>query len=147
MRATVCILALLVSACTAGRSVPHPRMVGPGVEFQLSLGESVGTTGGEFLVQFERVLEDSRCPMNARCMWEGNARLAIKVEPFPDGRSARRETGALLELNTAERFSKRESFRENTKGLTVELRALEPTPMAGVPTRDYVATLLVEIAR
>jgi hypothetical protein len=148
MRATVCILALLVSACTAGRSVPHPRVVAPGVEFQLNLGERVGTTGGEFLILFERVLEDSRCPMNARCIWEGNARVAIKVGPFPGGRSsARDESGGLLELNTAERFSKRESFRENTKGLTVELRALEPTPMAGVPTQDYVATLLVEIAR
>jgi len=26
------------------------------------------------------VLEDSRCPMNARCIWAGRVRLSVKVE-------------------------------------------------------------------
>ena len=141
MRATVCILALLVSACTAGRSVPHPRVVAPGVEFQLNLGERVGTTGGEFLILFERVLEDSRCPMNARCISEGNAKIVVRVKEFAATPGERiRSISSTLELNTSERFPKRQSFGK----FDVVLVHLEPTPMTGEKVEKYVATLRVE---
>lgn len=122
-------------------------MVAPGEEFPLREGELKGVAGGSFAIRFERVLEDSRCPMNARCIWEGNARIAIRAGSFPRGKVARERDSlhSMLELNTSERFARRASFRENAKAITVELRGLEPTPMAGVPTRDYVATLVVEV--
>jgi len=34
--------------------------------------------------------------------------------------------------------------RENSKGISIEFRRLEPMPMAGVPTKDFVVTLVVE---
>jgi hypothetical protein len=84
-------------------------------------------------IEFSVVSEDSRCPMNARCIWEGNARVSLKITgPGPDQ----------LELNTSERFEKAKALA----GAVVELVHLEPTPMAGAPTRDYVATLVVKAA-
>ena len=100
------------------------------------MGESVGVKGGDFTVEFSSVIEDSRCPMNARCVWEGNARIALKVRE-----STRSQ---VIELNTSERFPTRGSVGENSKGISIRLHRLEPTPMGGVPTKDYVATLEVE---
>jgi len=104
------------------------------------MGESVGVEGGVFIVEFTNVLEDSRCPMNARCIWEGNARIALKVRESTRGQGT-------VELNTSERFPTRARYGENTKGISIELRRLEPMPMAGAPTRDFVATLMVEAGK
>jgi len=38
-------------------------------------------------------------------------------------------------------------YRENSKGIAIELCDLEPMPMAGVPSKDFVATPLVEAGK
>jgi hypothetical protein len=129
----------LFAACASAPAAPTRPPVSAGEEFFLAMGESVGVNGGDFTVEFSRVLEDSRCPMNARCVWEGNARIALEVRE-----AARRQ---VIELNTSERFPTRGSLGENSKGISIRLHHLEPTPMAGVPTQDYVATLEVEAVK
>ncbi len=42
-----------------------------------SLGETVAVDGPR--VTPLEVLEDSRCPMNARCVWAGQVRLKVRV--------------------------------------------------------------------
>ena len=132
---------LILSGCVANRVPPTPTPA-LGAEFSLEQGASVAIDG-KWLVRFVGVAEDSRCPMNARCIWEGNARIRVRVQelprPFnPSGESA----PANLELNTSERFEK----KAVRAGAVVELLHLEPTPLTGVPTKDYVATLVVKAA-
>ena len=43
-----------------------------------ALGEA--TRVGTVIVQPLRVIEDSRCPMNARCVWAGRVTLEAKLE-------------------------------------------------------------------
>lgn len=127
-----CLLSFssLFVACA---SVPPARPpVKIGEEFTLALGESVGIERKNVIVKFEKVIEDSRCPMNARCIWEGNARIAIWASDTVAGR---------YELNTSTRFNTREKITD----FVIELRRLEPDRVAGAPTKGYVATLLVEI--
>jgi hypothetical protein len=118
---------VLLAGCSAGPPARAP--VKPGEEFNLALGESVRIFQKNAIVLFDRVIDDSRCPVDARCIWEGNARISIKVD------------GASYEINTSNRFS----VREKTADFTVELRRLEPHRVAGAPTKDYVATLFIGV--
>jgi hypothetical protein len=141
-------LALLTACVSAPGPVDRPA-VATGQPFQLALGESVGVKGGIFVIDFLGVAEDSRCPVNANCVWEGNARISVKVWEYtrgllPGGMDVFQQ---VLELNTNGRFPTRASFGENTKGITVELRRLEPVPRADAPILGYAATLVVETVK
>ena len=131
MRLLLIVCSLLVlAACAANPPARGPVKVGE--EFTLALGESVGIEQKNVIVKFEQVIEDSRCPMNARCIWEGNARLALRVSDSVAGR---------YELNTSTRFNTREKIAD----FFIELRRLDPDRVAGAETSGYVATLLVGV--
>jgi hypothetical protein len=137
--------ALLLGGCAA--SAPREeQMLGkmqfePGVEFQLAVGKSADSQN-RYSVTFSRVIEDSRCPMNARCIWEGNAKIEVNLAEFRQepGRKIAPAFVERLELDTSERFTRHREVR----GLIVSLVHLEPTPMTGETVKDYVATLRVE---
>jgi hypothetical protein len=110
-------------------------------DFDLPVGKRAGVEGTRMVVKFERVVEESRCPMNARCIWEGNAKVAVRVEEFAANATERiRSISDTLELNTSERFATRQSFGR----FEVVLVRLDPTPMTGEKVQKYVATLRVE---
>ena len=48
-------------------------------ELQMKVGEQRSADRGRLTVKFVSVVEDSRCPMNARCVWAGNAKIKIAV--------------------------------------------------------------------
>lgn len=61
--------ALALSACATTRGAPLPD------GSDVPLGRTAYVDGP--LVQPVEVLEDSRCPMNARCVWAGRVRLKM----------------------------------------------------------------------
>jgi hypothetical protein len=67
-------LALLAPLLLAGCVTYHVR--GDGVA-RAGLGETAHVDGPS--VTPLEVLEDSRCPMNARCVWAGQVRLKVRV--------------------------------------------------------------------
>jgi len=83
----VLLFALLtLSAC---REDPVcPLQVGVGEPFTLRKGECA-TVDRTLRVVFDSVLEDSRCPVDVECVWEGNAKVGLswsvagsKPQPF-----------------------------------------------------------------
>ncbi len=56
-----------------------------GQEFSLSIGQSVVITGEDLEIRFVEVSEDSRCPKDVTCVWEG--RVIALVEISADGSS------------------------------------------------------------
>lgn len=73
--------ALILSACASARNAP---LVDGG---NVALGQRAYVDGP--LVQPVAVVEDSRCPMNARCIWAGRVRVKMlwirgdgREEPF-----------------------------------------------------------------
>jgi hypothetical protein len=50
-------------------------------EFALAGGQDAVIAGEELRLRFEEVLEDSRCPTQVDCVWTGQARIAIVVQP------------------------------------------------------------------
>ena len=141
--AAVLLVAILLAACAAPSS--NAWYAGPEValatDFDLPVGKKVGVEGTRLVVEFDSVVEESRCPMNARCAWEGNAKVVVRVEEFAANATERvRSISTTLELNTSERFARRQSFGR----FDVVLVHLEPTPMTGEKVEKYVATLRVE---
>jgi hypothetical protein len=62
------------------------RLLSPGqsvqklnTEFELKVGQWVSIDGEQISFKFESVPEDSRCPMNANCVWAGNAKVSLSL--------------------------------------------------------------------
>ena len=135
--AAVLTLLLTFAACgSAGSRVETPREphVALGEEFALEAGQTASVAEGALVVRFESVSNDSRCPRNVTCIWEGDAVVAI---------SARRGNASANrhELHTSERYA-----REASEGpFRIELVKLDPLPAEGtsVDPKGYVATFKV----
>ena len=130
--------AVFTARCASAPPDPSPpdasREVSLGQEFPLRAAESVRIAGTDLLIAFDRVTEDSRCPVNVTCVWAGNAvvRLTARVAGAARGN---------LELHTTT-ADKREAAVD---GFRVQLVRLAPTRAEGTPiTQDqYVATVTV----
>ncbi len=48
-------------------------------EISLNVGQHKTADRGRISIKFVSVLEDSRCPANARCIWAGNAKIKLAV--------------------------------------------------------------------
>jgi hypothetical protein len=100
-------------------------------EYVIGYGETIHL--GQLALEFTTLTEESRCPMNAACVWAGNARILV---------TATGRTGTqILELNTTPGFGSTATF-ENYR---FELRRLEPEiPWYPYPpAQEYTATLFV----
>jgi hypothetical protein len=61
---------------------------------KVRVGQSKNADAGRLTINFISVVEDSRCPINARCVWAGNAKIKIAVSK---GKAAART----VELNSS----------------------------------------------
>ncbi|WP_232493201.1 hypothetical protein [Novosphingobium kaempferiae] len=64
---------------------PPPEAPAPSEDplIYAALGQTVSVSGPR--VTPLQVLEDSRCPMNARCVWAGQVRLRVRIESGTGG--------------------------------------------------------------
>jgi len=69
---------LIIASCKqSATNATGPKI---GEEFELKYGQSVQVYDHEtILITFQNVGEDSRCPKGAVCIWQGNARIVLKV--------------------------------------------------------------------
>ena len=83
-RAIVAFVIVAVSLVTACRESPTaPSDVPLGEPFELRIGESA-VLPGDLKVTFNRVVFDSRCPIDAVCVAAGEARLALRLSVGSD---------------------------------------------------------------
>jgi hypothetical protein len=135
-------LALAVTASSAPAasqdSARHPPVtIALGRAFELSLGQKARlATADHLTIVFSRVLEDSRCPANALCVWAGNARIELRLASVT-------QAPASVQLNTflPPNAAAYGSYR-------ISLLALQPYPGSSpgqpVARKTYTATLLVK---
>jgi hypothetical protein len=69
-------LILLLLVATLGFSQTEVAKT-PQIVFKIGLGTTVTNDGVK--IQFEEVLEDSRCPANVQCVWAGQARVKVNI--------------------------------------------------------------------
>lgn len=122
-------LVWLLLACTAiscsNKVGQEPRLE---EEFQLRFGQTAILSDNGLSIKFLSVGEDSRCPEEVRCIWEGNARIAIQVA----------HSG--FALNTT-----LEPKEVTHSGYVVRLISVNPYPKYGqeIKPSQYVVTLVV----
>ena len=51
-----------------------------GQQFSLSIGQSAQIEGEDLQIKFVEVVEDSRCPTDATCIWEGRVSVAVEIK-------------------------------------------------------------------
>jgi len=71
--ASILLTALLFTLPVFADPVP----VQPGIPFELAPGQSAEVTGTGFILTFNGILSDSRCPTGVWCFWEGDARAEV----------------------------------------------------------------------
>ena len=101
-----------------------------GRAFDMKIGETIGV--GELRLTFRSVEGDSRCPIDAVCVWAGDAEIALKIE---QGNQA-----AVAALHTM-----LEPKKTEWNGYTIALVTVQPAPSSGKPIdpKDYRAQLIV----
>ena len=138
MKTMLCMAAVAVlSGCgsTTGPDVGFEgTLLTTPIEVTLSHGEDRVIEGTVLRMTFAAVLEDSRCPTDVVCVWEGNATVEVGIAAgtgptFP------------LQLNTS-----LEPRSVEWNGLLVTLLRLTPSPVSGsvIPAADYTVRLRLE---
>jgi hypothetical protein len=70
-------------------------------EFTLTVGQEAVIEGERLRVRFERGIQDQRCPENVACVWQGNAKIRLRLIKAS-------ESEGIVELNTARLHEPRE---------------------------------------
>jgi len=103
-------------------------------EIVLEYGDDIRLKGSVIRLSFGEVLEDSRCPVDVTCVWEGNGKVVIGIA------AGMGPTHALI-LNTS-----LEPRSVVWSGIRVTLLELTPSPHSGtsIPAEDYAVRLRLE---
>lgn len=119
------LITVLLYGCKGADSPLTPDV---GEQFELKIGDSAIFPSAAFTVTFEDIEEDSRCPVDAQCVWSGNARILVQVNG----------TNEILNTHI-------DSKNITIAGMKLELLSLMPYPNIDRPInrKDYTATLLI----
>lgn len=104
-----------------------------GSDIRVKVGRKVVLKDKELTLRFVFVGSDSRCPEEARCVWEGDATVRIEAKA---GRRSR-----IFNLHTNQRYAQEMQIG----AYIVRLISLNPRPKAGkkLKAADYVVVLRV----
>lgn len=108
-----------------------------GEPFELKANETSRLTDENLSVRLKGVTQDSRCPVDAQCVWAGDAVVELTLEKPPAAADTRI-------LHTSERFGRQADY----EGLVIRLIDLKPQPREGttIAPEDYRVTLVVDTA-
>jgi hypothetical protein len=136
------LLILTAAACStngttgvdAEAEIAAALAAGP-IEVTLKYGEYKRVAAEQLGIRFNSVLEDSRCPIDAVCVWMGDAVAEVELT------AAGGRTGK-LELHTS---LEPKSLPWN--GVKVTLLELQPAPRASEPTRPTAYSVRLQLER
>jgi hypothetical protein len=127
------IAACAIIAATVGCASMEPVVAEPGVEFSLPVGKTAAINGDGTKITFRLVREDSRCPTDVTCVWEGDAKIEVTIH-----RPGSPDETAILGLHSP-------NTEVRSGSLLIRLVSLAPVPRQadGNAPRPYVARLIV----
>ena len=70
--------------CDEGTSPTGERDPLPTIEIVLGVGETVQLDGSGIMVTLDAIAEDSRCPTDAVCVWEGRVVADLRLGVFDE---------------------------------------------------------------
>ena len=108
--------------------------MGDALAFELLINKQKVITKDKLTIKFLSLIEDSRCPTDVTCVWQGNAELMLVVGPAAGAGPAE-----LVPLNTV-----LEPRSGSALGLKLSLLNLTPVPVSTTPTKGYQAEIRIE---
>ena len=123
----------LICVSAGCATVDTAVVANPGAAFSLPLGKTATVSGTAFRITFNRVTEDSRCPVDVTCIWAGDAKIELIVS----------RTSAPADYRV---ISLTPPNNEATAGdLKIRFVSLAPAPRQSEPgpSRAYIAQLIV----
>ena len=105
-------------------------------EFQLKVGQTAVIQDEEFEIQFWNLPEDSRCPSDVICVWEGQVRIVLRAGKTGDEKQ---------QVEVTDRAGHPDLARARLEDYLIDLIALQPYPVSTetIALEDYVITLVV----
>jgi hypothetical protein len=136
MKILFLILCLLIGVQTSAQE--NNQITAPVIVAKIPLGETATFEGTTFT--FESVMEDSRCPKDVTCVWEGEAKIRVVIETGSDRK-------------VMQMIFRGEHFGTDEENLLVETKTkklfgyrLSPYPETKLPKeeRDYQLEVLMQ---
>lgn len=104
----------------------------PDETFSLPIGKTAAVSGSPSRITFTRVTEDSRCPINAVCVWAGDAKIELTL-----ARNGAPVATGIVSLSP-------QNNEAQLADLVVRFVSLAPAPVTPEPApRQYVAELVI----
>lgn len=148
MKRIVAALATLMLVVMSGAACGPPAATTDSPEaglkmgdpFQLGLGQTARIESDDLTVEFTGLAEDSRCPSDVVCVWEGQVTIVVRVS---------RGGEVVGEFRLTSRAGQDELAVADFDGYTIRLIAVEPYPVSteAIVLSNYTATLVVSSAR
>ena len=131
---TIGLLSLLMTACGSSAYEYRKDKIISNVDVPLGQAALVGQQG--ITVKFDSVHQDSRCAINAKCLWAGTAIVNVTVFNRAGDKKA-------IKLSTTnfETFNK----VEKVFGKRIEIMDMLPSPMAGSGAKPEIAKKLIKL--
>lgn len=101
----------------------------------MKIGESKKADAGKLKIAFLEIVEDSRCPVGANCVWAGNAKIKLSV-------SIDKKAATIVELN-----SNLDPQAAKIFGYKLKFESLTPRPSENPKTESDPAAAVVTISK
>lgn len=134
-RALVFIFAVLAAGCSKDSLLVDTSVSSLPADVQLHVGQTVFFPREGYIVTFEKVTEDSRCPIGLKCFWAGDGAAKLKIE----------DRGGAVSNDTLHTTLDPHSVQ--FQQLSIRLKSLEPYPVHNEPLDPLKYLVTLEIAR
>lgn len=130
----LCVLFINVIGCGTSKE-SNANVVTLNQQFTVKVGQEVIFPEEGLSLALHAVSEDSRCPEDAACIWEGNAKVSVDMTKTG-------QTTSAIELNTSPIVGPAEKTYQT---YTVKLTSLAPNNKSGqtINSNDYIASFFV----
>lgn len=126
--------ALLFSACKSSETTPSDSI-------SIGLHQS-GRLGSDVVVRADSI-EDSRCPLNATCIWAGQAKVKLLLSKNSDSTAVRLSLGA----DPGSMNKRPDSTTVSLKNETYKVILREVNPFPGSTTTTKPQTAVVQVSK
>ena len=130
--AGVCVVVISSARCAPLQTA---AIVEPGTSFTLAPGQAAAVNGTDVRLTFRQVREDSRCPVDVTCVWEGDAKIDVVIS-----REGVADSTKLLSIRPPNNAAQAGSLRIRFVGLTPVPRQAD-----GTVKRNYLAEFVAEM--
>jgi hypothetical protein len=132
-RVVMLVTAIVFAGCDDLRSILDPGNATDPVTIDIRAGQTRWLPADGLLITFAGVPQDSRCPKNAMCVWEGDGAVALSIRQ-----------GVMAAACTLHTTLTPKSIVIYDHSFTLKRLAPEPVLEVRIDPSSYIATLVID---